>query len=819
MKVVTIIPPIIQLNSPYPSGAYLTSFFKGEGFDACQADFSIELFYAIFSHDGIKRLFELSEQNALALADKAEKKGDDNTAFNLRRYVSTKSSWIEWIDFITSVLTGGGAREKEHQFLYSPFAPRGQRMENYLAFLADAGRDPSVDDVRFLCSYALEDLSDYITAVFDPEFSLIRYAESLTVDERSFFELEKGLDSPVLKEFYEPLLSRLVPDLVGMPRVEGSKDSERGDGYQDSRASDFKNRGVKTMICISIPFAGTFISALYTARYLKKHYGKNVFICIGGGFVNTELRDANDTALAKYIDAISYDRGYGSYRELFKSAPDLDRDALFNAGSLYKMRLFFSEGDGCEGDDDPRTDGINTAAGPRAVGINSNDGNIIIHDPIWNSAELEKYESEITPQIIPDYSDIDFSKYLRVCDDKNAMHRLWTDGSWIKAYLAHGCYWHRCAFCDTKLDYVCGYRPVDTEKLYDGLLKTAREKNIFGIHFVDEAMPPAVLKQFALKNARENNPLYFWGNIRFEKSFTKDLAAFLSYCGLGGVSAGLEVATGSGLKYINKGTDINSIINACAAFKEAGILVHAYMIYGFWYDTAQSIIDSMETLRQFFASSLLDSSFWHKFVLTRNSTVYREWQEGRQNDLFPVEQNLSDAHSRRGSSVKSIFATNNLHFKNEASYDKFGPPLEAALDAWMQGDENAIQRKVQKWFDFKVPEPTVPRDFVEKQIARYEQDNENRASLITAENADNLFWLGGNPVKAGNEYRWLYLLEEEAFPAGSALEKLVKSGILASLSPQIPKDERKKAVESVKKDESALKLLKTLHGHGLVVLD
>ena len=833
MKVITIIPPIIQLNSPYPSGAYLTSFFKGEGFDACQADFSIELFYAIFSHDGIKRLFELSEQNALALADKAEKKGDDNTAFNLRRYVSTKSSWIEWIDFITSVLTGGGAREKEHQFLYSPFAPRGQRMENYLASLADAGRDPSVDDVRFLCSYALEDLSDYITAVFDSEFSLIRYAESLTVDERSFFELEKGLDSPVLREFYEPLLSRLVPDLVGIPRVEGVN----------------SDAGVKTMICISIPFAGTFISALYTARYLKKHYGKNVFICIGGGFVNTELRDADDAALAKYIDAISYDRGYGSYRKLFKSAPDLDRDSLFNAGSLYKMRLFFSEGDGGEGDDDPRTDGINsadgitnnpradginsddgitnnpradginTAAGPRTVGINSNGGNTIIHDPIWNSAELEKYESEITPQIIPDYSDIDFSKYLRVCDDKNAMHRLWTDGSWIKAYLAHGCYWHRCAFCDTKLDYVCGYRPVDTEKLYDGLLKTAREKNIFGIHFVDEAMPPAVLKQFALKNARENNPLYLWGNIRFEKSFTKDLAAFLSYCGLGGVSAGLEVATGSGLKYINKGTDINSIINACAAFKEAGILVHAYMIYGFWYDTAQSIIDSMETLRQFFASSLLDSSFWHKFVLTRNSTVYREWQEGRQNDLFPVELNSSDAHSRRGSSAKSIFATNNLHFKNEASYDKFGPPLEAALDSWMQGDKNAIQRKVQKWFDFKVPEPTVPRDFVEKQIARYEQDNANRASLITAENADSLFWLGGNPVKAGNEYRWLYLLEEEAFPAGSALERLVKSGILASLSPQTPKDERKKAVESVIKDEASLKALKSLHGRGLVVLD
>lgn len=849
MKVVTIIPPIIQLNSPYPSGAYLTSFFKGEGFDACQADFSIELFYAIFSHDGIKRLFELSEQNALALADKAEKKGDDNTAFNLRRYVSTKSSWIEWIDFITSVLTGGGAREKEHQFLYSPFAPRGQRMENYLASLADAGRDPSVDDVRFLCSYALEDLSDYITAVFDPEFSLIRYAESLTVDERSFFELEKGLDSPVLKEFYEPLLSCLVPDFVGMPRVaginsdagintddgprvEGRKNSERGDGYEDSRASDFKNRGVKTMICISIPFAGTFISALYTARYLKKHYRKNVFICIGGGFVNTELRDADDAALAKYIDAISYDRGYGSYRELFKSAPDLDRDVLFNAGSLYKMRLFFSRGDGCEGDDDPRADGINSNDGitnnprtdginsddgitnnPRADGINSDDGNTIIQDPIWNSAELEKYEAEITPHIIPDYSDIDFSKYLRMCDDKNAMHRLWTDGAWIKAYLAHGCYWHRCAFCDTNLDYVCGYKTVDIEKLYDGLLKTAKEKNVFGIHFVDEAMPPAVLKKFALKNAREKNPLYFWGNIRFEKTFTKDLAAFLSYCGLGGVSAGLEVATGSGLKYINKGTDINSIINACAAFKEAGILVHAYMIYGFWYDTAQSIIDSMETLRQFFACGLLDSSFWHKFVLTRNSTVYSEWKNGKQNDLVPLEP------ESEGAVKNSIFANNNLHFKGEESFEKFGRPLEAALDAWMQGDQNLLSQKVQKWFDFKVPEPTVARDFVEKQLALYEHENEKRAALIKAENTENLFWLGGTPVRCKNEFRWIYLMEEEAFPAGSALEKLVKSGILASLSPQTPKDERKKAVESVRKDEASLKALKSLHGRGLVVLD
>ncbi|WP_318661631.1 radical SAM protein [Treponema sp.] len=812
MKVITIIPPVIQLNSPYPSGAYLTSFFKSEGHEASQADFNLELFYEIFSRNGLKRLFDLSEVNALSLADKAEKKGDDNTAFNIRRYVSTKSNWINWIDFITAVLTGGGAREKEHQFLYSPFAPRGQRMENFLSSLADSGREPTVDDVRFLCSYAIADLADYITAVFDSEFSLVRYAESLAVDERSFAELTKSLDSPVLKEFYEPVLERLVPRLV---------DNEAGVSGRGTRVVDAVSHGtidshdVKTMICISVPFAGTFIPALFTARYFKKRWGKSVFVCIGGGFVNTELRDvcdiknnSSDNALrdakelSQYIDAISYDRGYGSYHALFKCAPDLDCDVLLKSNSIYKMRLFFNDAD----------DGIEKDDGTTMRDCDSADG-VTVQHPLWNSPELEKYEAEITPHIIPDYSDIDFSKYLRMCDDKNAMHRLWTDGAWIKAYLAHGCYWHRCAFCDTNLDYVCGYKTVDIEKLYDGLLKTAKEKNVFGIHFVDEAMPPAVLKKFALKNAREKNPLYFWGNIRFEKTFTKDLAAFLSYCGLGGVSAGLEVATGSGLKYINKGTDINSIINACAAFKEAGILVHAYMIYGFWYDTAQSIIDSMETLRQFFACGLLDSSFWHKFVLTRNSTVYSEWKNGRQNDLVPLEP------ESEGSVKNSIFANNNLHFKGEESFEKFGRPLEAALDAWMQGDQNLLSQKVQKWFNFKVPEPTVARDFVEKQLALYEHENEKRAALIKAENAENLFWLGGTPVRCKNEFRWIYLMQEEAFPAGSALERLVKSGILASLSPQTPKDERKKAVESVRKDEASLKALKSLHGRGLVVLD
>ena len=762
MNVITITPPVVQFNTPYPSGAYLTSYFKKEGLNARWYDLNIEFFYSVFSADGLRKLFELSEEAALKRADKAEIEGDEDTAFNLRRYISQKENWIEWIDFISASLCGKGAREKAHQFLFSPFAPRGSRMENYLASLE---REPSIDDVRFLSSFALADLSDYITVAFDPQFSLVRYAEALAVDTRSFSDFEKQIDSPVMEHFYKPVLERLF----------------------SNAEINSASKGSRPLVCISIPFAGTFLPALYTARFIKEKFGSSAFVCIGGGFVNTELREARDPALAKYIDAISYDRGYGSYKALlskyviFGLDPKIctersGTDSLVKPGNdseIYKLRLFKKSEKGVE-----------------------------ILEPLWQDPVFEKYENDITAKIIPDYSDIDFSKYPRMCDDRNAMHRIWTDGSWIKAYLAHGCYWHRCAFCDTSLDYVCGYKPTDIEPLYRGLLETARAKGVYGIHFVDEALPPVALKKFALLNAREGNPLYFWGNVRFEKTFTKDLAAFLSYCGLGAVSAGIESATGTGLESINKGTDIASITRACCAFKEAGILVHAYMIYGFWNDTAQSIIDSMETLRQFFAAGLLDSAFWHKFVLTRNSTVYSQWEKDGKLDLVS------------GADSSSAFARNNLHFKGEENFNKFGLPLDTALNSWMHGE--GLEKKVQKWFDFPLPAPAVSRDFINEQIELYENKNRERAASLDVKKAENLWWLGGKPVRAAKEYCWLYLMEEQSAPAGVLAEL---EPLLLSLRPEASEDERTAALKKITAAPAVLSNLKKLLGRGLVLLD
>lgn len=759
MNVVIINPPLVQLNAPYPAGAYLSAFFKEMNCNPQWFDLSIELFYSIFSKNGLTKLFALSEKNAGKLAQNAEKNNDEATAFNIRRYLSTKENWISWIDFITSTLCNGNSfssRELEHQFLYSPFAPRGNRMEN---FLADLEKEPTIDDVRFLCSYALADLADYITAVFDKEFSLIRYAEALTVDESSFADIEKNIDSPVLKEFYHPVLEQYFENLC--PATNSASQN-------------------KTLVCISIPFAGTFLPALYTAKFLKEKYNQQIFICIGGGFVNTELRDAKEKALAKYIDAISYDRGYGSYQALMTQAPELLKNdgKIFVPEKLYKMRCFIQE-----------------------------DKNVQIIEPLWQNSEIETFEMQMTTNLVPDYSNIDFSKYLRVCDDKNPMHRLWTDGAWIKAYLAHGCYWHKCAFCDTKLDYVCAYKPVETDKLFYGLKKTAEEKKVYGIHFVDEALPSTKLKRFALLNVQNGNKLFYWGNVRFEKSFTKDLAAFLSYCGFGGVSAGLEVATGTGLKNINKGTDIDSIVSACAAFKEAGILVHAYMIYGFWYDNDQSIIDSMETLRQFFAAGLLDSAFWHKFVLTRNSSAYDSLQ-GR---------------VKKTSVKSSVFASNNVHFEGEEKYNKFGEPLEAALNAWMHGEK--LDMKIQKWFNFPVPAPKIDRNFIERAIEKYENKANSEKydfGKLNPQQKDSqkqIFWLGSKPISLNQEFRWFYLQEEFNYFANNDKTfdiDYFATKILWNLRPAAKTEERTIALQEIKKSPKYQKIIQGLHNQGIV---
>jgi radical SAM superfamily enzyme YgiQ (UPF0313 family) len=425
----------------------------------------------------------------------------------------------------------------------------------------------------------------------------------------------------------------------------------------------------------------------------------------------------------------------------------------------------------------------------------------------------ETTEDSFVKTTFPDYSEVDFSRYLYPVDDANPMHRLWSDGHWLKAYLAHGCYWHSCAFCDVTLDYIKNYIPVDTSALFSHLKKQAEKTGVRGIHFCDEAAPVSSLLEFALLNREAGVSLNFWGNVRFEKSYDPDTAAILAAGGLLGVSAGLEVATEKGFKRLGKGIDLESAVSALAAFKEAGILTHAYLIYGYWDEDEEELIDSAETLRQLFAEGLLDSAFWHKFILTRHSRIYAEKERG----LHPA-LTVKDDCPQSG----NTFALNDLSFEGEEKFDKYGEGFEMLLGAWMAGDTEA---PVSSAFSFKVKAPSVPPDLVSGILDKYARTRDKaRAVMPMAEpKSGRVLFLGTIPQhgEKPTSLFWRWRLADRKLIAAGAVEAEKIAALLeaASKGKGVDAKEFYASLQQISGEDRARKIWKRLRESGLAVFN
>ena len=222
-------------------------------------------------------------------------------------------------------------------------------------------------------------------------------------------------------------------------------------------------------------------------------------------------------------------------------------------------------------------------------------------------------------QYCPDFSDLPTDKYLSLTEMTNPMHRLWSQGRWNKMVMAHGCYWHRCAFCDTSLDYIGNYRAPKATTVVDHMERVMEQTHRTGFHFVDEALPPRLLREVAEEILRRGLAVSFWGNIRFEKAYTAELCDLLAEAGMVAVSGGLEVASDRLLKLIDKGVTIAQTVDACRHLRDAGIMVHTYLMYGFPTETLQETVDALETVRRMFDEGIVQSAFGHRYAMTCHS--------------------------------------------------------------------------------------------------------------------------------------------------------------------------------------------------------
>jgi radical SAM superfamily enzyme YgiQ (UPF0313 family) len=697
-------PPLTQLNTPYPSPYYLKSFLDSKGYRPVALDHSIGLFECIFCRSGLERIFADAEK---AYQDRAWSNpvsshspdlNNKEAVYYIERFLSEKGRWLASIDRLTAFLRGQD-REWGHVLaLANGILPGGPRFD---ACVASLNGEVLPETAPLLAGKLLADLADFITFTLDPSFSLIRYIAnpgvSLSAAFRDFSLVKKGLNGYILRSFYRPFLKE------EWNRLEGKV------------GASFRN-GTSVILGLTIPFPGCLAGALACAESAKKRFGQDIVTIAGGGYVNTELRFLEDERVFDYFDYLSFDRGYGSWEAILEyldfpvqaagSQSALGQDVTQETGEPVLYKTMYRS----------RKNGKIIRApdiAPPGNGAACSGGN---NEKVCR--RFQKTDQEGAAAVFPDYRDVDFSRYLYPVDDENPMHRLWSDGHWLKAYLAHGCYWHSCAFCDVTLDYIRGFRPVNPEALFRHLKDQADKTGIRGIHLVDEAAPAASLLRLAELNRDAGLPLAFWGNIRFEGAFTPDRAAILASGGLVGVSAGIEVATERGFKRIGKGIGLREVVHACAAFKEAGILTHAYLIYGYWDEDTQELIDATEILRQLFAEKLVDSAFWHKFVLTRHSRLYAEWEQGQHQGLVlkkDGEKNLAGG--------EPIFAYNDLCFEGEEKFDRFTEPLDRLLASWMAGDVRGPD-SLEEAFPFKVPEPSVPPGLVEGLVDEYARNRD-----------------------------------------------------------------------------------------------
>lgn len=388
------------------------------------------------------------------------------------------------------------------------------------------------------------------------------------------------------------------------------------------------------LVAFTIPFPGNLYSGLRCAQWIRINF-PSTKIAMGGGYVNTELRSLSDPAIFNYTDYLLYDDG------------ELPLFRLLTGGELIRTLYRNDEGE--------------------IVRVN------------FDSKENVPFAETGTPS----YDGLLQNNYLNLIELTNPMHALWSNGRWNKMILAHGCYWGKCAFCDGSLDYIRRFEQAPIEMIVDRMESIMEQTGQSGFHFVDEAAPPALLRKLAEEILRRKLIVSYWTNVRFEKSYTAELCYLLAQSGCIAISGGLEVASPRILKMINKGITIESARESMRNFTEAGIMTHAYLMYGFPTETAQETVDSLEVVCDLFANGWIQSAFWHRYAMTMHS---------------PSGECPESVGAKHVPIPTAPFANNEIAFTtpNEIDLEFYGKGLNLATYNYMQGAGYDVP--VKKWF-------------------------------------------------------------------------------------------------------------------------
>ena len=630
-----------QLNTPYPATAYLTGLLRSRGYDARQADPALELVLRLFCRSGLQQITAELKRKFEGDASKAQRgKRRIPIPASVQFFLEHEAEYERTVEPVVRFLQGRDPT-LAMRIAGGDFLPNGPRtilaMQQYSVHGTD---DPLAWAFGAL---GVQDRAKHIATLYLDDLADVIHDG---IDEH--FTLSRyGEKLAASAPSFDPLAAALAaqPTLI--------------DNMLMAITEDLVAKHQPTVIGLTVPFPGNVYGALRIAQTVRR-ISPETKILMGGGYVNTELRSLTEPRIFDFVDFITLDDGERPIQCI-----------------LEHLR------------------------GERGV-----DGFLRTYVREEGRVEFKSAPSEhdipMKDAGTPTYDGLPIEKYLSLLEMLNPMHRIWSDGRWNKLTLAHGCYWKACNFCDTSLSYIGVYEEQAADLIADRMVTIIEETGQSGFHFVDEAAPPKTLLALSERLIARQISSTWWGNVRFEKTFSQpQVAAKMRAAGCVAVSGGLEVASDRLLKLMNKGVTVEQVARVTHALESAGILVHAYLMYGFPSQTVAETVDALERVRQLFLAGCLTSAFWHRFSVTAHSPI------GKDPARFGIELLPMPAVT---------FAHNDLDFVDPTGvdHDALGVGLRKAVYNYMHGI--ALDEDVRFWFDFPVPKTSVPKNLIRRAL-------------------------------------------------------------------------------------------------------
>ena len=157
MKVLSIIPPLVQINTPYPSTTFITGFLRSRGINAIQTDIGLSLVLKLFSIEGLQQI-----------RAKLQSVKSPTAQFFLEAYPDYEKTIEPVIHFLQ-----GKDQSLAHRIAARTLLPEGPRFQTLAqedlqwAF----GQMGVQDQAKHLASLYIDDLADLIASEIDPDFS------------------------------------------------------------------------------------------------------------------------------------------------------------------------------------------------------------------------------------------------------------------------------------------------------------------------------------------------------------------------------------------------------------------------------------------------------------------------------------------------------------------------------------------------------------------------------------------------------------------------------------------------------------------------